>query len=207
MRLKARSDLHLARKLWHAIGVGFMAAWFNVFSYGGSWALLVAVAAIIVPLDFLRRSRPKLNEATVRVFQSVMRTHEQTALSGFTYLLAGAAILLTFFDKHVVTLTLLFLALGDPIASYCGIRFGKDRIIGNKTLQGSVGAFVTCALVAALYFYAQNLMIERLWIVAPVSGLIGAVAELTPVGKLDDNLTFPVLAAGLLWTLLTLFGA
>jgi dolichol kinase len=205
--LKVRSDLHLARKIWHAAGVSGMAAGFLWMGPAWSWGVLAAVALAIVPLDFLRKVRPGLNDATIYVFRPFLREHEKHALSGLTYLLGGAAILLALFPKDVVTLTLLFLAFGDPVASFCGIRFGRDRIIGNKTLQGTAGAFVTCTVVAGLYFYAHNLMIERLWIVAPLSGLIGAAAELVPVGKMDDNLTFPAIAGFLLWLLFLLFGA
>ncbi|MEK7358691.1 MAG: hypothetical protein AAB250_19760, partial [Bdellovibrionota bacterium] len=60
---------------------------------------------------------------------------------------------------------------------------------------------------AATYFYANNLMLERFLIVAPLAGLIGAVAEVAPVGRLDDNLTFPVICGCLLWALFQVYGA
>ena len=41
----------------------------------------------------------------------------------------------------------------------------------------------------------MDLMRERLFIVCLLSGLSGAVSELMPVGKLDDNLVFPVVSA------------
>ena len=135
-----------------------------------------------------------------------MRKHEAHAISGMTYLYLGCMVLLLFNDRHLITLTLLFLAFGDPIASFFGIRYGKDKIIGNKTLQGTMAAFVVCAIVAGVYCYFNNLMTERLLIVAPLSGLIGAVAELAPVGKLDDNFTFPVIAATLLYVLFKVYG-
>jgi dolichol kinase len=113
---------------------------------------------------------------------------------------------LAVFDRNIVTLTLLFLAFGDPIASFCGIRFGKDKILGHKTLQGTLGAFVACTTIAGIYYYFNNLMAERLLIVAPLSGLIGAVAELLPIGKLDDNLTFPIVGSTLLWILFQVYG-
>jgi dolichol kinase len=115
-------------------------------------------------------------------------------------------ILLALFDRHIVTLTLLFLAFGDPIASFCGIQFGKDKILGNKTLQGTLGSFAACTVIGALYYYFNNLMTERLLIVAPLSGLIGALAELVPIGKLDDNLTFPIIGSALLWVLFLVYG-
>lgn len=206
LNLKNKSDLHLVRKIWHAAGVTFMALVYQIAGHEKSWLILGISAALIIPFDALRRNNEKLNEIFIRIFGPVMRKHEATNLSGMSYLIMGGIVLMLFNDKHIVTLTLLFLAFGDPTASFCGIRYGKDKIIGNKSLQGTMGAFAVCTLTAAVYYYNQNLMTERLLIVAPLSGAAGAIAELFPVGKLDDNLTFPVISGVLLWGLFHLFG-
>jgi diacylglycerol kinase (CTP) len=204
--LKQKSDIHLSRKLWHCVGVCAQAAIFNLGGIKISWMILIAASAFIIPLDILRLKRPRLNAFTMRIFGPVMRKHEFNALSGMSYLYIGCAFLLLLNDKHVVTLTLLFVAFGDPVASFFGIRYGKDRILGHKTLQGTMAAFAVCTLIATTYFYFNNLMTERLLIVAPISGLIGALAELLPIGKIDDNLTFPCIAAALLWVLFKVYG-
>lgn len=204
--LKAKSDIHLSRKITHALGVTLMAIVYNVVSIKVAWMITVTACVAIIPLDLLRLSRPGLNRATHAVFGSIMRRHESNSLSGMSYLYLGCAFLLWLNVKPVVTLTLLFLAFGDPIASFFGIRYGKDRIIANKTLQGTMAAFVVCMVISASYYYFNNLMTERLLIVVPLSGLIGALAELIPIGKLDDNFTFPVIGASLLWLLFKVYG-
>lgn len=203
--LKQRSDIHLTRKVAHCVGICLMAAVFNLWGFKVAWTLLILVSLFIIPLDLLRQKTPGLNRATLRIFGPFMRSHESHAISGMTYLYLGCMVLLLFRDRHIITLTLLFLAFGDPIASFFGIRFGKDRIIGRKTLQGTMAAFVVCALITGGYCYFNNIMTERLLIVAPLGGLIGAVAELAPVGKLDDNFTFPVISALLLSALFFVF--
>ena len=205
--LKQRSDIHLTRKIAHCLGICLMAVVLNLWGLKVAWALLITVSLIIIPLDLLRRKSPGLNRATLRIFGPIMRTHERDAVSGMTYLYLGCMVLLLFPDRHIVTLTLLFLAFGDPIASFFGIRFGKDRIIGNKTLQGTMAAFVVCAVISGVYCYVNNIMTERLLIVAPLGGLIGAAAELAPIGKLDDNFTFPVISALLLSILFFVFSS
>lgn len=204
--LKQKSDLHIGRKLWHCVGICLMAALYNSVTLRTSWMILLTATVVIVPLDVLRLSRPGLNRAAIRVFGPLMRKHESNAISGMTYLYFGCMFLLLLNQKHVVTLTLFFLAFGDPLASYFGLRFGKDRILGSKTLQGTMASFAVCTVVAAIYYYFNNLMTERLLIVAPLSGLIGALAELIPIGKLDDNFTFPIVGASLLWLLFTIYG-
>lgn len=204
--LKKKSDLHLGRKLWHAIGVCAMVAIYHLAGHERSWYILGALTAIAVPFDFLRLSNPNLNRIAMKLFGPVMRQHEVTHVSGMSYLFLGALFLLLYNDKHILTITLLFLAFGDPIASFFGIRFGKDKIIGNKTLQGTMASFAVCSVVALVYYYFHNIMTERLFIVVPLSGLIGAASELLPVGKLDDNFTFPVICSVFLWALFHLFG-
>jgi diacylglycerol kinase (CTP) len=204
--LRSKSDLHLARKLWHFIGIIGMILIYIYFGTRQSWFIIGGLLAFFLPLDWMRQSRPALNQATMRIFGPVMRQHEAKAFSGLTYLLVGGAILLAFFQQHVITLSLLFLAIGDPLASYVGIRFGRDRILGNKTLQGTLAAFFACAGIAGVYYYLNGIMTERLLIVAPISGLIGAATELIPIWKLDDNLTCPVLSAVGLTALFYLYG-
>ena len=204
--LKRKSDVHLARKIWHCAGICLMAAFYNTFGAKLSWISTLAIGVVFIPLDYLRLRRPRLNRVITRIFGPVMREHELASLSGTSYLLLGGYFLLLVNERHVVTLTLLFLAFGDPMASFFGIRYGKDRILGNKTLQGTVAAFFVCTAIAAVYYYSNNLMTERLLIVAPISGLIGALAELMPIGKLDDNLTFPMVGCSLLWMLFKVYG-
>jgi len=183
-----------------------MAVGYNLLGHKASAMVLIPFAALFITVDYLRQSRPWLNQFLVKVFGPVMRRHEYSSISGTSYLFVGAMFLLLFRDKHIVTLTLLFLAFGDPVASFAGIRYGKDKILANKTLQGTMAAFAVCSAIAALYYYFNNLMTERILIVAPLSGLFGAVAELFPVGKLDDNLTFPVICSILLWVLFKVYG-
>lgn len=206
IELKKKSDLHLGRKLYHAIGVCTMIAIYHFAGHEWSWYILGALTAIAIPFDFLRLSHPKMNTFALKVFGPLMRQHEATHLSGMSYLFLGALFLLLYNDPHILTLTLLFLAFGDPIASFFGIRYGKDKIIGNKTVQGTMASLVVCGLIAIIYYYFHNIMTERLFIVAPLSGVIGAASELVPVGKLDDNLTFPLICSVLIWALFHLFG-
>ena len=206
LNLKKKSDLHMIRKIWHAAGVTLMAFVYQLAGHEKSWVIIGVAGVIIVAFDIFRKNNKKMNAFAIRTFGPVMRSHEATNLSGLSFLVLGAMVLMLFGDKHIVTLTLLFLAFGDPAASFFGIRYGKDKLFDNKSLQGTLGAFVVCTITAAAYYYNQNLMTERLLIVAPLSGAIGAIAELFPFGKLDDNLTFPIVSGLLLWALFHLFG-
>jgi dolichol kinase len=204
--LKVRSDIHLPRRIWHFFGVLTIVAIFNMTTRQTSLTLLVLAILILVPLDLMRTKTPWLNRIALNWFDAVIRSSEVHSLSGLSYLLFGTLITVSLFPHNVVTLALLLLAIGDPTSSIVGILYGKDKIIGNKSLQGAVGGFIACTIMSTIFFLSFGVMAERVVLVALLSGFVGAIAELLPIGRLDDNLTFPVIAASLLWVLFYLFG-
>ena len=135
-----------------------------------------------------------------------MRESEVKGPSGTTYLLSGVFLVALIFPRDVVLLTLLFLGFADPAASLIGIKYGKDKIFGHKSLQGSVAAFVVCFILMVIYLFIQGFPVGRLIIMSLIGGLVGALAELIPIGKLDDNLSLPILSAVSIWILFMVFG-
>lgn len=205
--LKNKQHLHLPRKLWHMTGITSMFAIFFFCPLSLTYSLLFASTLSIVPLDFLRQKFLPLNLLIHKCFKYVMRASESNSLTGMSYLLVGTSILILFFSKEVAGLSLLFLAFADPIASFCGVKYGSSNIFQtNKTLEGCFGAFITCFVISIFYYFSLNLMLDRLFLVAILSGLIGAFSEAIPIGKLDDNFTFPLISALLLSGLFKIFG-
>ena len=205
--LKKRSDIHLARKIWHMGGVATIALVYANIPERLALILLTLLWVICVPSDFLRLRSPKFNDFVIHLFKPIMRQSEVSKIAGTTYLITGVLLTAFIFPRDTVILTYLFLAFADPIASYFGIRYGKDKIFGEKSLQGTLAAFFVCALLSFGYFRIYGLMVDRIFVVSLIGGLIGATAELVPIGKLDDNLTLPLLSASALWVVFTLFGA
>lgn len=204
--LKKRSELHHARKLWHVGGVLLIALVHSMISRETAIVLLLLSAAVVIPIDIARHRNPKLNEFVISIFRHIIRVNEVDRLSGNSYLILGVLFITLFFDPTITSLTLLFLAFADPIASYFGILYGKDKIWGNKSLQGFLAAFFVCAGISAYFLYRENLFTDRLLIVSLLAGLIGALSELIQIGKLDDNLTLPILSGLGLKLLFIMFG-
>lgn len=171
-----------------------------------SLTILVVSWFLFVPFDFLRQKNVAINDWAIHAFKPIMRQSEVKKLAGTTFLLSGVLIVDIFFPRPVVALTLLFLAFADPIASYFGILYGKDKIFGHKSIQGFMAAFFVCAALTFFYLLYHNYLIDRLILVSLFAGLVGAFAELVPVGKLDDNLTLPVMSAVGLTILFYFFG-
>ena len=166
----------------------------------------VSLAAVLIGIDIVRLFVPGINRTLSWLFRPFMRANESHKPAGLSYMLAGVTTIILVLPRNVVFLTLLFLAVADPLASYFGIRYGRDKLIGNKSLQGSLAAFVACFILALGYFCFMDLMRERLFIVGLLAALIGALGELIPIGKLDDNLVFPIFSGVLLTGLFYVFG-
>lgn len=202
---KNRSDLHLARKIWHMAGVFTLFAGWILLPEMISITLLCICWVLFVPADILRQKNSDMNRNLMRLFQPIMRKNEVDRLAGTTYLLTGVILIALIFDRGVVAISLLFLAFADPIASYVGIKYGKDKIFGHKSVQGFMAAFFVCAFVCYLYL-SSNGVHEHLLIASLLAGLVGALAELIPLWKLDDNFTMPVLSSIGLSILFYFFG-
>jgi len=197
--LKVRSDLHIARRLFHCIGVGIIIALYRVMQRQDMVILFSTFTLVCLAVDFLRLRSRHLNEKLLSAFGTFIRRNEMMGLTGMSFLAVGVTLIAVIFPRDVATLALLMLAVGDPVSSIFGIMYGKDVLVGKKTLQGTVAGFIACTTVSFMYFSLTGLMQERSILAALVSGLIGAISELTPVFGLDDNFTFPIMSACLLW--------
>ena len=202
---KNRSDLHVARKVWHVAAVFFIFTCWIFFPYWLSIVVLSLFWLVFISTDIARQKNPQLNLKVTQFLRPIMRSTEISKLAGTTYLLTGVFLIVILFNHGVVSLSLLFLAFADPIASFIGIKYGKDKIFGHKSVQGFVAAFVVCAILTSL-FLTYHAVPEHVLVMSLLSGLVGAMAELIPIGKLDDNFSMPVLSSIGLTILFYFFG-
>ncbi|RYZ75214.1 MAG: hypothetical protein EOP06_32705, partial [Proteobacteria bacterium] len=180
LELKQRSDIHWARKIWHMTGVFVIFLFYVSISSTASIISLSIACALFLPVDFLRLRHPALNDWCVHALKPIMRTNEVNRLAGTTWLLTGVLIVAAVFPRPVVALTLLFLAFADPMASFIGIKYGKDKIFGHKSIQGFIAAYIVCATCTMFFLSFHNLMFDRVLVVSLLAGLVGALAELIP---------------------------
>src|SRR5687768_10089652 len=198
MQLRARNDIHIARRIWHFCGVMFIFLLYWYMQPQQALITALAVSTVFISIDFGRLYIPRLNRSLTWLFGPVLRESEIRKLAGTTSMLAGVTIIIFLFPKSVVLLSLLFVAVADPLASFVGIRYGRDKLIGHKSLQGTSAAFVACFILSIGYCIAMDIMTERVFIVSLIAAIIGAASELVPIGHLDDNFVFPVMSATLL---------
>ncbi len=207
LEFKKKSDIHWARKIWHMGGVLFLALCYSKAPQAASVIGLSLLWLLFIPLDVIRQKNPQVNQILVRWFRPLMRQHELNRLSGTSYLLSGVLLVVLLFPHDIALLTMLYLALADPLASLIGIKFGKDKLFGHKSLQGTLAAFVVCALVTFAFLQTRGILLDRIMVVTLLGGVIGCLAELIPIANIDDNFTLPLVSATSLYVLFYFFGA
>jgi dolichol kinase len=196
--LAQRDELHLLRKAWHILtGIGALSLYyvFEVPLKDLRW-LALAVAIVAFSVDFIRINYSEFNTRVLKVLSPVMRDSEENSFSGFPFYALGIALSLFFYDERIAVLSIIFLVFADPIASIIGVSYGKDKILPNKSLQGTIAAFVTCAAITFLYIWEFKIDGFTLISFTICAAIIGSISELFSAFNIDDNLTIPVISGG-----------
>ncbi len=158
-------------------------------------------------MESSRRVSPRANEVLMAAFGKVAHPYEKHSVNSASWYAAALLLLALFLPPAACAVAVVVLGLGDPLAAIVGRRFGRVRLLGGRTLEGSL-AFVAAGGLAALTvlmaFHGLGLAAAAL--VAVASGAAGAVAELLS-GRLDDNFTIPVCSAGAAAMVLQQLGA
>lgn len=204
--LHKRSDLHLLRKLWHittgSIGLFIFTRSPQDQQFWGFIVLAIALCGFVI--DITRARFPRINHLVIKVMGPLMRRSEKDGMSGLPFYALGVSISLFSYHRDIAILSVMFLVFSDPLSSFFGVLYGKDKILPNKSLQGAVAGFFVCYLITLFYTMNHVTLGNHILIFAVLAGLIGALSELVSAFNVDDNLTIPVLS-GLGMTVLNHF--
>jgi len=185
----------LKRKAIHLASLTIPIAYYlSPSSWTRTWErVLLASVILSLAIEVFRLHNPRIRNVFRHFFGELLRNHEDVSLLGSTYLLIAVLLTLHLFEKPVAVLALGFLILGDTVAAIVGKSIGKHRLLGGKTVEGSLGCFLMC-------FALTFLMPGIPFTVGLVGALTATVFELLPI-PLDDNFRIP-LSAGFAMELL-----
>ena len=174
----------LLRKTTHLAGF-FLPLIYIVLDKSTMLLIVGCLAGIAVVVEFLKWVSERFRDLFFRVFKSILRTHEQKgSITGATYYIVSTLLCIVFFDKHIAIVSIFFIILGDTAAALVGTMWGRTKLIGNKSLEGSAACFIVCAAISLFWLN-------------PIVGLTGAfvatLVELLPL-RINDNLTMPLIS-------------
>jgi dolichol kinase len=96
------------------------------------------------------------------------------------YLAVGVVLSLLVFPKSIAYASITIVAVGDPVASYVGRRFGRTHV-KEKTLEGFMAGLIVSFAAASLWVPPH---------LALAGSVVGMLLEVLRI--LDDNLTIPL---------------
>ncbi len=176
----------ILRKLFHLLEVPLLIGYTLVRHYFNERlaTLLITVAfLLLLEIEYIRLEyNPKIPE-----FFNVLRHKERNNVTGTIFFIAATIIVFAAFDYPIAVTALLLTVFGDLAAALVGIKFGKTYLYKDKTLEGTLAGFTMNCLVGFLFLPAYPLIFIPMAVVASLVELL--------TGKLDDNLTVPLLSA------------
>jgi dolichol kinase len=169
--------------------------------------------ALDLALETARLRSESLNEKIMKMWGPLMRASERDSYSGTPYYIAAALIAIAIFPKTIAALSIVFLAVGDPIASLFGILYGDRsiRFSNGKSLIGTAAGMIACSLAAIAFLSVLNhtqgmgLSRDHMVILSVIGGVAGGGAELLPM-EVDDNFAIPVVSGFVLWVVYMIMG-
>lgn len=156
--------------------------------------LLGTGTVLMILLDFLKAYTRSFENLYKKVFGSILRDDEKdfkrSLFTGGTYYAVGIFLSVLLFQKEVAVLSILIMIWCDTMAALVGKKYGTRRLIGNKTIEGSVAFVITGALlVFALQFIFPEFNFYRAGF---ITVFLAAVFEQQNVFRINDNLSLPV---------------
>ena len=156
------------------------------------WVPLI-LPAMAWGLEYWRRKDPAVNRYLMKRAKSVAHPHETTRVNSGTWYATAGGMLVWTVEPIAACVAAVVLGIADPVASLVGRRFGKTRLGQGKSLEGTLGFFVSGFLAAGcvLVVYGPAMSLVSVCLVAGVAAFLGALAEAL-IGSIDDNFSVPL---------------
>jgi dolichol kinase len=157
--------------------------------------LVLGIGGPFVVFDIVRLKSARVKHFALAHFGPLMRRNELLGLSGNSFFILGLLTVTLFFPKPIALVSILFLAVGDPVAASIGTRYGKHRIWAGKSMEGAFANALASALVSGVFASVYlGKSPESALAFAALGAVVSVVAELVPL-PVDDNFSVPVLSA------------
>tara|TARA_B100001142_G_scaffold65922_1_gene65491 strand:- start:7810 stop:8397 length:588 start_codon:yes stop_codon:yes gene_type:complete len=122
----------------------------------------------------------------------IIRDYEKKSLWSASYMILAFLLISIIFPKNVAIISMILGSVCDPLAGLFGQKYGKIKIIHNKTLEGTYVFIISAFLVVSLYSYTVSTYLLLICVLIALTELI------TPMKY--DNVTIPI-ASSLIFTI------
>jgi dolichol kinase len=177
-----RKSIHLGA-LVIPIGYSFLPKNIALF-----WIALACVVSVAI--DVLKSENRAFRFLLFRFFRDMLRHKERHYFTGASFILFSSTICVLIFNKWVAIISLTYIIVGDIFAAIFGKIWGKHRVYGKGSLEGSLAFFLTAAAFTTAMFWIPYEAVPIYYRI--IGALLAASIELV-INQVDDNLTVPIL--------------
>ena len=204
---QSRKDYHMLRRLQHmSTGLLILYIWTSSPRLYCQVGLAIGIAGFLI-MSWYRKINPKFNESYIKSFGFLLRPHEINNLPGAVYFMVGLLFSFSFYGRIEVYMSIVILSFGDPFASLCGIYFKSPKISKDKSVAGTLGCGVVCAVIGMMFYFFNSEFSHVREEIQPFEFasailVVGLLSEIGPSSRtihFEDNISIPVYA-GLLFT-------
>ena len=182
------------RKLFHISSIIIPLVYiFLDFNYFIIFLLISTFILIAINLNynkFINMISPKVN------LDFVIRNYEKNSFWSASYMIITFLLVTCIFPKDVAVLSMIIGSICDPLAGLFGQKYGKIKLIHNKTLEGTYIFIISSFLIVS---YFTGTISSFLLIIC----LLIALTELITPMKYD-NVSVPIVSS-ILFTVYNLF--
>lgn len=195
-------EMEFSRQLVHLSGLLFIILAQFVGGLLTAFYFFMIALSFFIYSEYMRREEKRL-KGFIKVFESrfrdfITRLERKSMARPFTgaiwfYLSCGLTFLI--FPLPIASAAGAMLAVGDSLSTIIGMRFGKHRILGDKTVEGSITLIVTSFLISLIFVNPFPAFFGS--ITAAIAELVPEIKSLKNLresGWLDDNLLIPLMA-------------
>lgn len=188
----------ISRKLFHLLILLLPIA----FYFFGKWiflAIIAPITAIVLAVDYFRRTNPKLQLYFQKFFKAILRQHEIAGdkFCGATWALLAASSIFFVCSEEIAVTAFVILAISDTFAAIIGKSFISKPFF-EKSTYGSAAFYITGLIVL---FACGGMFHSRLWfyLFGFFALFCATIIEARPsFFNVDDNFSVPVSFAAIM---------
>jgi dolichol kinase len=185
---------HIGRKLYHLLGGLGLLSLYYLLGRRNALVCYGLLILVVLAVDITRLRVPAFNQFIQTRFSSFIRKNEANKITGTAPYVLGIGLTLLLYRTDIATAAICFLAFGDVAATTVGERYGRTKIVGDKSLEGTL-AFAVIAIASGLALPLAGVHLAPGLIAA--GAFVAAGAELVPL-RVNDNLVIPLVSGGVM---------
>ena len=193
-------DNEIKRKKFHILS--FIIPLYYIFFPNSIILFISSLLIFILSIDIYRiRYNKVINLPIIKNIKSTIRPYEKNGLMSATLLTITSLIIILLFKKNIAILSISIAAICDTAAAIYGMKYGKIKLLFNKTLEGSFAFLISGSILVFLLKSILNIKLDIIFIIICV--ITATIIEsITPTKY--DNISVPISSAIVLYIFYTI---